>query len=153
MPMTADRDEPIARQNHAEACAAQMWAQDRASQGLGMRLDSVAPGAAVVSMPVRADMTNGHGICHGGFIFTLADSAFAFACNAHGPHAVAQHCAITFGRPAKLGERLSARASERLREGRSGIYDITVTNERGEIIAEFRGNSRTTGGAWGEAKA
>ena len=153
MPMTADRDEPVARQNHAEACAAEMWAQDRASQGLGMRIDSVAPGAAVVSMPVRADMTNGHGMCHGGFIFTLADSAFAFACNSHGPHAVAQHCAISFVKPAKLGERLSARATERVREGRSGIYDITVTNERGDTVAEFRGNSRTIGGAWGEATA
>ena len=151
--MTADRDEHIARQDHAKACAAEMWAQDRASQGLGMRIDSIAPGAAVVSMPVRADMVNGHGICHGGFIFSLADSAFAFACNSHGPHAVAQHCSISFLKPAKLGEQLSATASERVREGRSGIYDITVTNERGETVAEFRGGSRTTGGAWRETKA
>ena len=141
-----------AAQDHAAACAAEMWAQDRASQSLGMRIDDVAPGSAKLSMPVRADMTNGHGICHGGFIFTLADSAFAFACNSHGPFAVAQHCSISFLKPAKLGERLRAEASERVRAGRTGIYDITVSNDGGEIIAEFRGVSRSIAGAWGVAK-
>jgi acyl-CoA thioesterase len=138
-------------QARAEACAKAMWSDDRASQGLGMRIDRVAPGAATVSMPVRADMTNGHGICHGGFIFALADSAFAFACNSHGPRVVAQHCAITFLKPGMGGQRLIAYAVERARGGRSGIYDITVKNDQGEVIAEFRGNSRMIAGSWVEA--
>jgi len=95
---------------------------------------------------VGEDMTNGHGMCHGGFIFTLADSAFAFACNSYNQLTVAQHCAISFIKSAKSGDRLSALAIERQREGRSGIYDITVTNQNDEIIAEFRGTSRTIKG-------
>ena len=134
----------------AQACARAMWAQDRASQALGMRLDAIAPGEAAVSMLVRDDMTNGHGICHGGFIFTLADSAFAFACNSHGPRAVAQHCAVTFLKPGMGGQRLSARAVERARGGRSGMYDVTVSNAAGEVIAEFRGHSRVIAGSWVE---
>ena len=99
-------------------------------------------------MLFRSDMTNGHGICHGGFIFALADSAFAFACNSNGLRVVAQHCAITFLKPANLGDRLSASAVERAREGRSGIYDVTVKDEHGETIAEFRGHSRMISGSW-----
>ena len=92
-------------------------------------------------------MTNGHGTCHGGFIFTLADLAFAFACNTYDERTVAQHAQITFIAPAKAGDRLIARAVERSRTGRSGIYDITVTIETGQQIAEFRGHSRTVGGS------
>jgi len=129
----------------ARACAEAMWAEDRASTGLGMRLDHVAPGEARISMPVTEAMVNGHGICHGGFIFALADSTFAFACNSHGERAVAQHCNITFLRPGHLGETLHAHAVERTRTGRSGIYDVQVSGGDGRIIAELRGHSRTLG--------
>jgi acyl-CoA thioesterase len=133
-------------QEVARACAEAMWAEDRASQGLGMRLGHVGPGEAVLSMRVRDDMTNGHGSCHGGFIFALADSAFAFACNAYDQRTVAQHCAVTFLRPGRRGEVLTARALERVREGRSGIYDVTVTDAEGRVVAEFRGHSRIVPG-------
>jgi acyl-CoA thioesterase len=130
----------------ARACAEAMWAEDRASRGLGIRLDDVAPGRAAMTMTVTEAMVNGHGICHGGFIFALADSAFAFACNSHGERAVAQHAAITFLRPAGLGETLRAEAIERARSGRSGIYDVRVTGQDSELVAEFRGHSRLSGG-------
>jgi acyl-CoA thioesterase len=139
-----DREQPQAM---AEACATVMWTEDRASQGLGMVLERVAPGEATLSMRVREDMTNGHGICHGGFIFTLADSAFAFACNTYDQRTVAQHCSVTFLRPGRLGDRLTARAVERSRTGRSGIYDVTVTDKAGNVVAEFRGHSRTISGS------
>ena len=122
-----------------------MWRQDAASQGLGMRLVEVAPGRAVVAMTVRPEMTNGHGICHGGFIFTLADSAFAFACNSHNRRTVAQGCDIVFVAPAESGQELTATALERLRTGRNGIYDVTVRASDG-VVAEFRGRSREIGG-------
>ena len=144
--MSVDQSDSL--QTLAVNCAKAMWADDRASKGLGMSLSSIAPGAAVITMLVRDDMTNGHSICHGGFIFALADSAFAFACNSYGPCVVAQHCAITFLKPANLGDRLSASAVERARGGRSGIYDVTVKDERGETIAEFRGHSRMIAGSW-----
>ncbi|TNC14451.1 hydroxyphenylacetyl-CoA thioesterase PaaI [Methylobacterium terricola] len=130
----------------ARACAAALWAEDRASQGLGLTLDHVGPGAATLSMRVRDDMTNGHGTCHGGFLFALADSAFAFACNTANQRAVAQHCSVTFLRPGRRGEVLTARAVERVREGRSGLYDVTVTDADGQVVAEFRGHSRTVPG-------
>ncbi len=130
----------------ARACAAAMWAEDRASLGLGMSLEEVGPGRAVLSMVVRESMANGHGICHGGFIFALADSAFAFACNSRGERAVAQHCAITFLRPVRAGETLRAEAVERVRAGRSGIYDVRVSGEDKEVVAELRGHSRSIGG-------
>jgi acyl-CoA thioesterase len=130
----------------AHACADAMWADDNASRGLGMRLEDVAPGRARLSLPVTESMVNGHGICHGGFIFALADSAMAFACNSYGEHAVAQHCAITFVRPGRRGETLTAEAVERTRTGRSGIYDVRVCDATGATVAEFRGHSRTTGG-------
>jgi acyl-CoA thioesterase len=129
----------------ARACAEAMWEEDRASRGLGMELLSVGPGRAVLAMTVTESMVNGHGICHGGFIFTLADSAFAFACNTYDQKVVAQHGAITFLKPGKLGERLKAEAVERAREGRSGLYDVRVTGPGGALVAEFRGQSRTTG--------
>ena len=133
-------------QEVARACAEAMWAEDQASQGLGMLVERVSPGEAVISMKIRADMTNGHGICHGGFIFTLADSAFAFACNTYNQRTVAQQCAVTFLQPGRRGDTLTAHAVERTRTGRSGIYDVTVRNSRDEVVAEFRGHSRTIAG-------
>jgi acyl-CoA thioesterase len=130
----------------ARACAEAMWVEDQASQGLGMVVERVSPGEAVISMVIRADMTNGHGICHGGFIFTLADSAFAFACNTYNQRTVAQHCAVTFLQPGRRGDTLTAHAVERNSSGRSGIYDVTVRDGKGETVAEFRGHSRTIAG-------
>lgn len=130
----------------ARLCAETMWGEDRASRGLGMELVEVAPGRAVVAMTVTGAMVNGHGMMHGGYIFTLADSAFAFACNTHNQRTVAQHCAITYVSAGRLGERLVATAVERQRIGRSGITDVTVTREDGTVVAEFRGNSRTIEG-------
>jgi acyl-CoA thioesterase len=130
----------------ARASAEAMWAEDKASQGLGMQIVEVGPGHARLAMVVTERMTNGHGSCHGGFIFTLADSAFAFACNSHGQRAVAQHCSITYVAPGRLGMRLVAEARERHRAERSGIYDVTVKSEAGETIAEFRGHSRSIPG-------
>ena len=144
--MDASARAKLASQALAEASAQAMWAEDRASQGLGMRIERVGPGEAVLSMEVAAHMVNGHGTCHGGFTFTLADSAFAFACNSHGQRAVAQHCSISFIRPARLGQKLVAHAVERSRTGRSGIYDISVRTAEGEVVAEFRGHSRTISG-------
>ena len=130
----------------ARASAQAMWADDRASQALGMEIAHIAPGAATLTMIVTATMTNGHGICHGGYIFTLADSAFAFACNSHGPRVVAQGAQISFLAPGQLGDRLTATAREVHRAGRSGLYDVTVTRDDGTTIAEFRGQSRTIRG-------
>ena len=131
----------------ARACAEAMWKEDDASGGLGMQVVEVGPGRARLSMTVRPEMVNGQRIAHGGFIFTLADSAFAFACNSHNERAVAAQGNITFIRPGKLGDRLVATAREISRSGRSGIYDVSVT-VGGVVIAEFRGHSRTVGGAW-----
>ena len=133
-------------ENLARACADAMWASDNASRALGMELVDVGPGRATMAMTITGAMTNGHGMCHGGYIFTLADSAFAFACNSHNQNAVAQHCSVTFIRPGKLGDRMTAVAVERSRAGRSGIYDITVTGSDGGVIAEFRGHSRVIEG-------
>ena len=132
----------------ARLSADAMWAEDKASQGLGMQVLEVGPGRARLAMPIAEHMTNGHGTCHGGFIFTLADSAFAFACNSHGQNAVAQHCSVTFLSPAQRGMRLVAEARERQRGERSGIYDVTVRTEAGDVIAEFRGHSRSIPGTW-----
>ena len=131
----------------ARLSADAMWSGDRASQGLGMEVLEVGPGHARLAMIVTERMLNGHGLCHGGFIFSLADSAFAFACNSHGLPAVAQHCTITYVAPGRLGMRLVAEARERQRGERSGIYDITVCDETGTVIAEFRGHSRTLPGS------
>src|SRR4051812_25237895 len=125
----------------AERVAQSMWTRDRASSGLGMRLVSVGPGRAELTMGVREDMLNGHEICHGGFIFTLADSAFAFAGNNYNLTTVASGCSIDFIAPARHGDVLVARAEEQSVSGRTGVYDIVVTNTRGERIALFRGKS------------
>jgi acyl-CoA thioesterase len=130
----------------ARLCADTMWGEDAASRGLGMELISVDPGHAVLAMSVTDSMVNGHKTCHGGYIFTLADSAFAFACNTYNQRTVAQHCSISFLNAARLGDRLVANAVERQRVGRSGVYDVTVTREEGFVIAEFRGVSRTIDG-------
>ena len=131
----------------ARACAEAMWKEDDASQGLGMEIVEVRPGEATLAMTVAPHMVNGQRIAHGGFIFLLADSAFAFACNSHNERAVAAKCDITFVRPGKLGNRLVATAREISRSGRSGIYDVRVT-AGGTVIAEFRGHSRVIGGTW-----
>ena len=131
----------------ARACADAMWATDNASRALGMKIIDVGPGRAILTMTVADTMTNGHGMCHGGFIFTLADSAFAFACNSRNQNAVAQHCIVTYIRPGKRGDVLTAQAVERSRSGRSGIYDITVTGSDGKVVAEFRGHSRVIEGS------
>lgn len=133
-------------QELAEASAQTMWNDDSASQRLGMSLDHIAPGQATLSMTVTDAMSNGHGNCHGGYIFTLADSAFAFACNSHNQMAVAQHCSITYLIPGRIGDRLTATAREVSRRGRSGLYDIRITNQDGAHVAEFRGHSRTVKG-------
>ncbi|MDX6319277.1 MAG: acyl-CoA thioesterase [Nocardioidaceae bacterium] len=133
-------------QSLARRCADVMWRNDLASQGLGMVLTEVAAGRATLSMTVRDDMTNGHGTAHGGFIFTLADSAFAFACNSYNERTVAQACDIVFAAPARAGDTLVAEAVERHRFGRNGLYDIRVRcGDR--VVAEFRGRSRAIGGA------
>jgi len=132
---------PVDAQALAERVAAAMWARDDASKGLGMRIVGVAPGRAELSMTVRADMLNGHAICHGGFIFTLADSAFAFACNSYNLNTVASGCGIDFMAPAREGDVLTAVAHERSVSGRTGVYDIEVKNQRNEKVALFRGKS------------
>ena len=125
----------------AERVAASMFDSDHASRSLGMRVESVGPGRAVMTMTVRGDMVNGHAICHGGFIFLLADSAFAFACNSHNRNTVAQGCTIDYLAPARTGDVLRAIGVERSRTGRTGVYDIEVTNQHGTTIALFRGKS------------
>jgi acyl-CoA thioesterase len=131
----------------ARACADAMWKEDDASKGLGMEIVDIRSGQATLSMTIQPHMVNGQRIAHGGFIFTLADSAFAFACNTHNERVVAAQGNITFIRPGRLGDRLVATAREISRSGRSGIYDVRVT--AGDVvIAEFRGHSRSTGGAW-----
>src|SRR5512138_3456429 len=125
----------------AERVAEAMWSRDDATRALGMRIVHVAPGVAEIAMTVRADMLNGHAICHGGFIFTLADSAFAYACNSYNLVTVASGCAIEFVAPAREGDVLTALCKEVSSSGRTGVYDANVTNERGERIALFRGKS------------
>ena len=126
----------------AERSAVAMYGNDLASRHLGIQIDNVAPGQATARMVVRDTMINGHDICHGGYVFLLADTAFAFACNTYGPVTVAATCDIDFLTPAHLGDELIAQATERHRAGRSGIYDVTV-RRADTVIAEFRGHSRT----------
>ena len=125
----------------ARAVADRMFANDRASRGLGMTIADIAPGTATLTMTVRADMLNGHAICHGGFIFLLADSTFAFACNSYNRNTVAQGCSIEYLAPAHGGDVLHATGAERSRGGRTGVYDIEVRNQNGRTVALFRGKS------------
>lgn len=130
----------------ARRTAETMWSHDAASRALGVELDEVTPGFARARLRVGESMLNGHGICHGGLVFLLADTAFAFACNSHGAETVAAGCDIVFVAPARLGDELVAEASERTRFGRNGVYDVTVRRSDGSVVAEFRGQSRTTAG-------
>jgi acyl-CoA thioesterase len=123
----------------AQAAVQALYRTDRASQGLGLEIIDVAPGRVRVEMTVRPDMVNGHGMCHGGIIFALADSAFAFACNSHGEPMVAAGANIEFLAPSLVGERVMATASEVTRTARHGIYDVCVTKSSGETVAHFRG--------------
>ncbi|MDY7578117.1 hydroxyphenylacetyl-CoA thioesterase PaaI [Herbaspirillum sp. RTI4] len=125
----------------AEATAQAMHARDNATQSLGMDIVEMRPGYARLSMAVRSDMLNGHATCHGGFIFALADSAFAFACNSRNQNTVGSGCSIDYLSPGKLADVLTAEAFEQSLGGRTGIYDVTVTNQDGKRIALFRGRS------------
>ena len=144
--MDQNRNQAMDPRTLAQRAAAAMWADDRASQGLGMTLLAVDAGSARLAMTVGEAMVNGLDICHGGFIFTLADSACAFASNSHNSRAVLQSGQITLIAPAKRGMRLIAEARQQHQGERSGIYDVTVRTEAGEIIAEFRGHVRTIPG-------
>lgn len=144
--------ESVAAQALAERVAQGMFERDSASRALGMTLDAVRPGYARLSMRIRSDMLNGHGSCHGGFLFTLADSAFAFACNSRNEATVAAAGHIEFLRPAWEGDVLSAEGMERTLAGRSGVYDVTVVDQEGRTVALFRGrSSRVRGTAIAEA--
>ena len=132
---------PEAAQALAEATAEAMWSRDRAAQALGMAIVRVQPGRALLTMSVRSDMVNGHHICHGGMIFSLADTAFAYACNSYNRNTVASACHIDFLAPAKEGELLEAEAIEQSASGRTGVYDVTVRTAGGRTIALFRGKS------------
>jgi acyl-CoA thioesterase len=126
----------------AEAVGKAMYAVDRCDHANGIVLEDIGPGRARMSMVVREDQTNGHGSCHGGVIFILADSCFAYACNSYNQNAVAANCDIVFPAPARIGDKLTAVGEEKHKRGRSGIYDITVSNQHGEVVALFRGHSR-----------
>jgi acyl-CoA thioesterase len=134
--------------NLAQKAAEVMWREDEASRALGMKLEDVAAGRARVSMKIQKTMANGQKVCHGGFIFTLADSAFGFACNTHNQRAVSASCSIDYLAPAFVDDRLTAEASEVERRGRRGIYDVKVSNQNGETVALFRGQSATVKGTW-----
>jgi acyl-CoA thioesterase len=138
-------------QEVARRSAEAMWAGDRASQSLGLEILEVGPGRATLRMTVREDMVNGHAIGHGGFTFALADSAFAFACNSYNRVTVAAGAEIRFRAPTRLGDVLTATASERDREGRDGTYDIAVGNAEGVVVATFVGRSKEIGGVLFEA--
>lgn len=135
-----------AAQALAEQVRDAMWAGDHATKMLGMRITQVGPGTATIEMTVRQDMLNGHAICHGGLITTLADSSFAFACNSYNELTVASGFAIDLIAPGRLGDVLTARCTEVSKAGRTGVYDVEVTNQRGERIAVFRGRSYTARG-------
>jgi acyl-CoA thioesterase len=137
----------VTPQERARRCADLMWEGDNASRALGMRITAVGPGLASVEMTVREDMVNGHGIGHGGLTFTLADSAFAFACNSYNRRTVAQACEIRFLAPTRLGDLLTATAVEREREGRDGVYDIVV-RDGDAVVAEFTGRSKEVRGTF-----
>ncbi len=139
----SDRD---AAQALAEQVRDAMWAGDAASKMLGMQITSVGPGSATLQMTVRQDMLNGHAICHGGLITTLADSSFAFACNSYNELTVASGFSVDLLAPARLGDVLTATCSELRKTGRTGLYDVDVHNQRGERIAVFRGRSHTARG-------
>ena len=139
--MTEHKLSPAEAQALAETTAEAMWARDRAAQALGIKIVRVQPGASLLTMVVRSDMVNGHHICHGGMIFSLADTAFAYACNSYNKNTVASACHIDFLAPAMEGETLEAEAVERSAAGRTGVYDITVRIAGDKTVALFRGKS------------
>ena len=130
----------------AELAGKTMFERDPASQALGMQLAAIAPGHARMTMTVRQDMLNGHQICHGGYIFMLADSAFAFACNSHNQATVGAGCNIEFLAPGRLGDVLTAEAVEQTLAGKTGVYDVKVSNQEGRTLALLRGKSHRIGG-------
>ena len=136
----------VEAQRVAELCAQALFAADQASKNLGMRVVAVKPGFARLRMAVRGDMVNGHGMCHGGIVFALADSAFAVACNTYNAVTVAAAASIDFLAATRVDDELTAEARELWRSKRSGIYEISISNQRGEPIALFRGRSHCTGG-------
>jgi len=138
------------RQALAQATGAMMWREDRVSKWLDMKMEELKPGYARLSMTVTEQMANGQAMCHGGLIFTLADSSFGFACNSHNQRALAASCSIDFLAPALLGDRLTAECTEQAHVGRTGVYDARVTNQKGELVAVFRGKSATVKGKWVE---
>jgi acyl-CoA thioesterase len=141
--MIHPEDDP---QTLAELAGQTMYANDPASQALGMALAEIRPGYARMTMTVRADMLNGHRTCHGGYIFMLADSAFAFACNSHNFNTVGAGCTIDYLAPGREGDVLTAEAHERALSGKTGVYDIAVTNADGRTVALFRGKSHRVSG-------
>jgi acyl-CoA thioesterase len=143
---TQPSDDAVPQQQTADLVRERLFESDQASKALGMRIVEVTPGSALLTMAVRADMLNGHRMCHGGLIATLADSAFAFACNSYNEMTVASGFAIELLAPGRLGDLLSARCTEVSKAGRTGVYDTEVTNQRGERIAMFRGRSYTIKG-------
>ncbi|WP_102867292.1 hydroxyphenylacetyl-CoA thioesterase PaaI [Pseudovibrio exalbescens] len=144
--MTNKLADEMSPEELATACSKAMWDADEASRRMGMVIEHIAPGRSKVTMAITKWMCNGHGTAHGGFIFALADSAFAFACNSYNARTVAQHCSITYVAPALEGDELVASAQEVTRFGRNGIYDIRVCKQDGNLIAEFRGHSRQVRG-------
>jgi acyl-CoA thioesterase len=145
----AAHEEPAVVAPDAEALARSsaeaLEAGDAVARDLGIEIRDVGPGRATAVLRLAPQMLNGHGTAHGGYLFLLADTAFAFACNTHGEPAVARACEIEFLRPGRAGDELHAVATERVRSGRSGIYDVTVRTAEGVVIAEFRGHSRVVG--------
>ena len=141
MTETMNPEAAAAAQTLAQAAADAMWSRDNAAQALGMAIVQVAPGSAQLTMVVRPDMVNGHNICHGGMIFSLADTAFAYACNSYNKNTVASACHIDFLAPAKEGDTLHAEAIEQSQAGRTGVYDIAVRTQTGKAVALFRGKS------------
>jgi acyl-CoA thioesterase len=139
-------DVAMSPQQLAELAGKTMYERDPASQKLGMTLDQIRPGYARMSMRVREDMLNGHGTCHGGYIFMLADSAFAFACNSHNFNTVGAGCSIDYLSPGRAGDVLRAEAVEQALSGKTGVYDIVVTNQEGRKVALFRGKSHRVNG-------
>lgn len=130
----------------AELAGKTLLARDPATRSLGLELDEIGPGHARMSMRVRQDMLNGHQICHGGYIFLLADTAFAFACNSHNHNTVGAGCSIEYLAPGRLGDLLTAHAQEQTLSGKTGVYDVKVTNQEGRTLALLRGKSHRIGG-------
>jgi acyl-CoA thioesterase len=142
----ADISNKAAMQELAAATAKAMMSRDEASRSLGMHIVEVAPGYAKLTMQVRPDMINGHQTCHGGFIFALADSAFAFSCNSYNFNTVASGCSIEYLVPGRAGDVLTAEAVEQTRSGKTGVYDVTISNQNGIQVALFRGRSHQVKG-------